>query len=148
MDFLSIKEFLDDIAWLKTANSLHILLYGTSCVTFAIEMVSILSEDVNKALRVNLLILGNLDCNIIEIFLKKHAQFHLGVFFQQLVDTAILKIEKCKQPKVQTTINLCYQKNGAPLSNNPHNRFDGGRECDELVLDVKHSHRGLLTSLL
>ena len=146
MDLLSIKEFLDDIARLQAANGLHILLYSTCCVTLAIQVVPILPEDVNQALRVNLLVFGNLDGNIIEILLEKHAQFHLGVFLLQLVDSPVLRLRNTNP--LESTIYLRYHENGAPLCNNPHNGFDGSREGNKLVLDVKYSHCCLFISLL
>ena len=46
------------------------------------------------------------------------------------------------------TVYLRYHENSAPLCNDPHNWFDGRREGNKLVLDVKHSHCCLFTFLL
>ena len=45
-------------------------------------------------------------------------------------------------------VYLCYHENGAPLCNDPHNWFDGRREGNKLVLDIKYSHCCLFTSFL
>jgi hypothetical protein len=58
INVLGIQEFSYHIRWFQFAYGLNILFYGAVMVPLGIQMITILTKNVNQSLRVILLILS------------------------------------------------------------------------------------------
>lgn len=64
VDALGIQKLPDHIGWLQLSNGSDILLHSPIMVALAVEMVSILHEDLSQPITVQMLTLSQINCHL------------------------------------------------------------------------------------
>lgn len=137
----------DDVRGFEPADGLEILGHGTIKVAFAVEVISVFSEDFNNGRVVILSRVCQVDGHKVQIFLEElskkgrgsknggsgnvdreratyHVELGRGILLLQLEDLPV----------------ACHNENGTPLADNMGHVIDDPAPANELVLEVIHIH--------